>query len=230
MGEEQISLVAALYKALRNTMNTVKSNIEKLKNSKGYEREMISDQIQSGVIWLQETKKLYKSSVDENHDLNSEIQKLINEANDILRKEKDMADKDELIEEAKSYMRTLRLNDNIIDWMERGIITCSRPNNKTSPLDDSEKDVKDEITRLEKEDNLFVYHVIKTISFWGTIYSLLYVNANKKTWENEGRYTIKLKCPLLYAYNRDNDNYSEFGRAKVSFRPCGVGLDRLDLK
>ena len=70
-----------------------------------------------------------------------------------------------------------------------------------------DKGAKEAIEAI-KGANVFTYHVLKTNSSYGLIYSMLYVSNNEDEWEYErpeGKYVS------AFCYNATIPDYSEFG-------------------
>ena len=85
----------------------------------------------------------------------------------------------EKITEAINRINILKLNNDVITNLQAGIVLMSDENGEICALDKGAKEAIEAI----KDANVFVYHVLKTNSSYGLIYSMLYVSNNEDEWE-----------------------------------------------
>ena len=77
---------------------------------------------------------------------------------------------------------------------------------------------------FEEKHNALVYCVIRSFTNFGTMDSYLYVSDYKEEWKDDIR-DIKENIQLVYVYNRDYPELSEFG--SIGFkRTIAAGLMR----
>lgn len=74
-------------------------------------------------------------------------------------------------------------------------------------LEENEQKIVDE---FEARNNAVVYHVIKSFTNFGVMYSLLYVSEYEEEWEQDQE-DIREGMALAYVYNADMPDCSEFG-------------------
>lgn len=88
-------------------------------------------------------------------------------------------------------------------------------------LDDEEAA---KVAEIEEEHNVLVYHVIKSVTTIGTMYSMLYVNAHSEEWEYDWN-DLREGYAVAYVYNEDMPDCSEFGT--IGIRPAFGGVLRV---
>ena len=79
------------------------------------------------------------------------------------------------------------------------------------------------VKEFEAEHNTLVYHVIRTLTEFGELYTFLYVSDYEEEWELDNA-DIKAGYALAYVWNTDSDWCSEFG--EVGVRGFGGGIVR----
>lgn len=130
-----------------------------------------------------------------------------------LLKEKQMA-------EAIKRMKALGLYPAVIkEFEEDGKLNLSEYNGILFHLNDDEK----EMIKTWEQDECLVYHVIKSKTSFGLLYSLLYVSDTEEEWEMDFE-DIKEHCPFVYVVNKTVPEYSEFG--SITILPKNGGLVR----
>ena len=82
-------------------------------------------------------------------------------------------------------------------------------------------DVCEKIKEFETEYNALVYHIIRTVTDFGELFSFLYVSDHKEEWEMDNE-DIAEGYALAYVWNRDVDWCSEFGSIGVSSKYGGI--------
>lgn len=86
------------------------------------------------------------------------------------------------------------------------------------------EDEKEMVKEWEQEQNSLVYHVIKTNTNFGLLYSLLYVSDTEDEWEMESDDVNEL-TPFVYVVNKTEPMFSEFG--SITIMPKNGGLVRV---
>lgn len=128
--------------------------------------------------------------------------------------------RDSQVEEAVARMKLLGiLKTPIKEFKKDGVINRSE-NGILYWLDDEEKQM---VADFEKEYSCVVYHVIKTFSTLGLMYSLLYVSKHTDEWEMD-RADIQEGRAFVYVVNKDMPDCSEFGT--IGIRPSFGGVIR----
>ena len=80
------------------------------------------------------------------------------------------------------------------------------------------------VHEFEERNNALVYHVIHSFTTIGEMESFLYVSDYPEEWERD-RADIKDGQQLVYVFNKDMPDCSEFGSIGVS-RTAAAGLRR----
>lgn len=106
--------------------------------------------------------------------------------------------------EAIFRLEKLNLDSEVLKGFQEGNVYLSDELGNLCKLD---KTCKDVIKYLE-ERNLLVYHILKTSTNFGLMYSFLYVSDSEDDWEYE-RPTKSYVA--TYCYNKTIPDYSEFG-------------------
>lgn len=85
----------------------------------------------------------------------------------------------------------------------------------------SDKELIAKVKEFEKEYNALVYHVIRTFTEFGELYSFLYVSDHKEEWEMDNG-DIKAGYALAYVWNKDDEYCSEIGSIGVRGKFGGI--------
>lgn len=80
------------------------------------------------------------------------------------------------------------------------------------------------VKEFEERNNALVYHVIRSFTTIGEMESYLYVSDYQEEWEQD-RADIQAGEQLVYTYNKDAPDCSEFGYIGVARTPA-AGLKR----
>ena len=124
------------------------------------------------------------------------------------------------VEEAVARMKLFGiLKTPINEFKKDGVINRSE-NGILYWLDDEEKQM---VADFEQDNGGVVYHVIKTLSNIGLMYSLLYVSKHTEEWEMD-RADIQEGRAFVYVVNKDMPDCSEFGT--IGIRPLFGGVLR----
>ena len=124
------------------------------------------------------------------------------------------------VEEAVKRMKMLHILPRAIQEFKSGVINRSEEMGLLYWLDDEEKEM---VKKFEEEWEGVVYHVIKTLSNIGLMYSLLYVSKYAKQWEMD-QGDIQGGFVFAYVVNKDMPDCSEFGT--IGIRPSFGGVIR----
>lgn len=125
-------------------------------------------------------------------------------------------------EEAIKRIKMLGLMKNPVQEFEKeGKVNVSHVLGLLYWLDDEEKEM---VKNFERNYDALVYHVIKTNTTIGTMYSLFHVGKYTEDWEHD-RESIKESYPFVYVVNKDVPEFSEYGC--IGVRPCNGGLVRI---
>lgn len=73
----------------------------------------------------------------------------------------------------------------------------------------------DKVKEFEAEHNALVYHVIRTVTQFGELYTFLYVSDYEEEWALDNA-DIKAGYALAYVWNTESDWCSEFGEVGVT--------------
>ena len=129
--------------------------------------------------------------------------------------------RDSQVEEAVARMKLLGiLKTPINEFKKEGALNLSEALGLLYWLDDEEKKM---VADFEKDNGGVVYHVIKTLSNIGLMYSLLYVSKHTEEWEMD-RADIQEGRAFVYVVNKDMPDCSEFGT--IGIRPLFGGVLR----
>jgi len=124
-------------------------------------------------------------------------------------------------EEAVKRMKALKMLDQPIkEFEEEGKLNLSESHGILYWLDEEEQKMVDQ---FEKEHNGLVYHVIKSFTTIGLMYSLLYVSEYLEEWQMDME-NIDDECQLAYVVNKDMPGCSEFGT--IGVKPMNGGVVR----
>lgn len=125
-------------------------------------------------------------------------------------------------QEALERMKMLHISENVVKEFDLyGKLNLSENGGYLYWLDEAEeKMVKD----FEEDQNCLVYHVIKSYTNLGLMYSLLYVSQWEEEWESD-KEDIKEGMALVYVKNETMPECSEFG--SIGIKPSIGGLIRI---
>ena len=129
--------------------------------------------------------------------------------------------KDRKVTEAIKRMRVLNIiGDAIEQFRKSGQIMCSEPPmGALYWIDDEQKALVEE---FEQKHNAVVYMIIRTyFTEFGKTDAFLYVSDYEEEWEQDNT-DIADHCPLVYVYNYDSPEFSEFGCIEVKPRFGGL--------
>ena len=124
------------------------------------------------------------------------------------------------VDEAVKRMKMLHIFPRAIQEFKSGVINRSEEMGLLYWLNDEEKEM---VKKFEEEWEGVVYHVIKTLSNIGLMYSLLYVSKYAKQWEMD-QGDIQGGFVFAYVVNKDMPDCSEFGT--IGIRPSFGGVIR----
>lgn len=123
--------------------------------------------------------------------------------------------------EAVKRMRALKMLEQPIQEFEgSGTLNLSENNGMLYWLDKNEKSM---VSKFETENDCLVYHVIKSYTSMGLMYSLLYVSSYPEEWETDME-DIKNEEALAYVVNINMPDCSEFG--SIGIEPVNGGVQR----
>lgn len=124
--------------------------------------------------------------------------------------------------EAIKRMKMLKMLDNPIkDFENDDILSLSEGAGYLYWLEEKDQKIVEEFNR--KNEDALVYHVIKSFTNIGVLYSLLYVSSYEEEWEQD-REDIEEGMALAYVYNADMPDCSEFGT--IGIKPSIGGVVR----
>ena len=127
------------------------------------------------------------------------------------------ANREEMMEEAIRRMKTLKIHKNVINNLKNEGVS-NRSEGKSGILYWLNKEERQLVKDLEKQYNVFVYHVIKTYTVdMGYIYDLLYITEEKNIWEEE---INSLKYGYVVSYTISQ--FSESGDILIKSRNGGL--------
>lgn len=134
--------------------------------------------------------------------------------------EEEKATREEMIQEAVERMKMFKMLKSVIKDFQKGVLNLSENGGCLFWLEDEEKQLVQEYEH--RTDNV-VFHVIKSYTDIGLMYSLLYVSPFKEEWEEE-REEMQEGIHIAYVYNMAWPDCSEAGCILV--RPSIGGLKR----
>lgn len=124
------------------------------------------------------------------------------------------------VTEALLRMGALQIHGNAIkEFLESGKLNRS----EGGILYWLEQDEEAMVREWEKETGNMVYHVIKSYTEFGVLYTYLYVSDNTEDWE-EDREDIENEIAFAYVKNVTDDWCSEYGT--VGIKPMWGGVLR----
>lgn len=83
------------------------------------------------------------------------------------------------------------------------------------------EELKAKVKEFEEENNALVYHVIRTMTQFGELYSFLYVSDYDDEWQMDND-DIADGYAMAYVWNKTDDMFSEFGSIGVQGRFGGI--------
>jgi hypothetical protein len=126
-------------------------------------------------------------------------------------------------EEALNRMHILKLHENVINEFDqpedKRVLNLSEPTGGLYWLNDEEKAI---VSNFENKYNATVYHVIKSYTNLGLMYSLLYVSKIIEEWKDDVHALLVDEGTIAYVYNKDYPDCSEFGFIGVEERFGGI--------
>lgn len=123
------------------------------------------------------------------------------------------------VSEGVERMRMLRMMRQPIREFEKyGKLNLSENGGFLYWLEEPEREM---VANFEEENDATVYHVIKSVTTFGTMYSLMYVSKYEEEWEQD-RDDIKNGMALAYVVNVDMPDCSEFGSIGIAPSIGGV--------
>lgn len=129
--------------------------------------------------------------------------------------------KKELKEEALKRMHMYGLLPQIVTLFEtEGRVMKSEIAGFLYELDKDEQRI---VNEFESENGGLVYHVIRSDTGVGVLYSLLYVGTTAEEWEMDHE-DIENGICLAYVYNQTVPEFSEYG--SIGVRPMNGGIVR----
>ncbi len=122
--------------------------------------------------------------------------------------------------EAIKRMRKLRLSPYVISMYSKGLL-CKSYEDRLFELNAQERD---SVEDYERDNNVYIYHVIQVNTNFGMIYMYLYVPTDDNTWIDEND-DIDNGLVLCYANNISNPSLSQNG--DISFKTVFGALRRI---
>ena len=132
------------------------------------------------------------------------------------------ATREQMVSEAATRMKDLKILDNVIREFENGTLNCSERIGILFWLNDSQKEL---VEQFEKRTGHLVYHVIRSFTGIGEMLTLLFVSKYKEDWEGERSMLNKEGYTFAYVENVDFPECSEMGG--VVIEPSFGGLRRI---
>lgn len=130
--------------------------------------------------------------------------------------------------EAERRIKMLNLHHNAVqEFIEEGRLNRSDRTRIVSPfgkhligLNDEEKQM---VAQIEKEWDIYVYHMTHESFEFGECYDMLYVSRYSDEWEAD-RMDLKDGFPVVYVCNATAPDLSEFGH--IGIKAVGGGIIR----
>jgi hypothetical protein len=135
--------------------------------------------------------------------------------------EEEKATREEMIQEAVKRMKMFKMLKSVVTDFQKGVLNRSENGGYLFWLEDEEKQL---VQEYENRTGNVVFHVIKSYTDIGLMYSLLYVSSYKDEWEEE-REEMQEGIHIAYVYNMVWPDCSEAGC--ISVRPSIGGLRRV---
>lgn len=85
----------------------------------------------------------------------------------------------------------------------------------------NEIELKEKIKEFETEHNALVYHVIRTMTAFGELYSFLYISDYEEEWEMDND-DLSDGYAMSYVWNKTDEWCSEFGSIGVRGKYGGI--------
>lgn len=127
--------------------------------------------------------------------------------------------KEKIFNECLSRMEKLKLDRHCINAFKKGKVWESEGIGALYELNEEEQKIVD---KFEKDhQNYKVYHVIHNNTEFGELYNLLYVDTYIEEW-NFFEEELKDNATLVYVYNKDYNNCSEFGTIGIKSNIGGL--------
>ncbi len=124
--------------------------------------------------------------------------------------------------EALKRMKTLKImKQPIKEFEEEDKLNLSEHIGILYWLDEEEEKM---VKEFEDKNMATVYHVIKSLTSIGLMYSLMYVSQYPEEWEQDNE-DIKEGIALCYVVNKDMPDCSEFG--SIGIKPMNGGVARI---
>lgn len=124
--------------------------------------------------------------------------------------------------DAVKRMRKLKIMENVIqEFMEEDKLYLSEFNGILYWLNEEQKEM---VRSFEAEYNALVYHVIKSYTNIGIMYSLLYISSHKEEWEQD-MMDLDENCAIAYVFNETDPMMSEIGY--IAVQPQFGGVTRI---
>ncbi len=124
-------------------------------------------------------------------------------------------------EEAIKRMKALGLYKPYITFFEKNDkIFMSEMTGGVYEFDDNEELVA-KVKAFEEEYDALVYHVIRTLTQFGELYSFLFVSQYEEEWEMDNA-DIQNGYALVYVWNKTDEWCSEFGSIGIAERFGGL--------
>lgn len=118
----------------------------------------------------------------------------------------------EMRKEALERLKMLEVPQSVTtQFSEKNIPCLSEGIGIIRPLNEKELDM---VKEIREEKNLLVYHVVKDISWLGTMLSFFYVGEYKSDWD-EDRNLLKEGYPIVLVKNI-TDDCEEFGTIGIT--------------
>jgi len=131
-----------------------------------------------------------------------------------------VCDEYKIRDEAIKRMKKLFLSSRTVSMYGKGLL-CKSFEGKLFELNAQERDAVDE---YERDNNVYIYHVMQVNTNFGMIYMYLYVPTDDGTWEEE-KDDIDNGLVLCYANNINNPSLSQNG--DISFKTVFGALRRI---
>ena len=121
--------------------------------------------------------------------------------------------------EAVNRMKLLGLHENAIqDFVNEGKLNLSDNTSLTPELVASGFE---ELVRLQQETGNLVYHVVKTRTTFGLMYSFFYVSKYEEEWFMDNA-DLQEGYAVCYVYNADDELSSEYGSIGFEMKFGGI--------
>ena len=123
--------------------------------------------------------------------------------------------------EAINRMKTLELYENVIkEFQEENKLNLSESIGVLYWLKEEEKEL---VKEFENENGGLVYHLIRSLTDFGELYSIFYVSKYEEEWDMDLE-DLKNNIAFVYVKNLNDELSSEFG--SIGFKKSIGGLVR----